>query len=220
LPPLNEPQEGSGKSAGRRIMASGSLKALLAVLAVAGYQNRDKIGEFIKRATEGGVPQPNGGGGQAASPGAPFPGQASAGQSPSGSGMPGLDDILGGLSGGLGGGAGGSGGGLGGLGSILGGLGAGGGLGSILNGGLTDLIDQFRQAGQGQKADSWVNTGDNEPIEDSDLQQALGPDVLREIAEKTGLSEEEVLQRLAKSLPDAVDGLTPNGMIPPERRAL
>lgn len=203
-------------------MASGSLKALLAVLAVAGYQNRDKIGEFIKRATEGGMPQPSGGGGQAASPGAPFPGQASsghpsAGQSASGSAMPGLDDILGGLTGGPGGSGGG---GLGGLGSILGGLGAGGGLGSILNGGLTDLVDQFRQAGQGQKADSWVNTGSNEPIEDSDLQQALGPDVLREIAEKTGLSEEEVLQRLAKSLPDAVDGLTPDGMIPPERRAL
>ncbi|WJH41929.1 YidB family protein [Aliirhizobium terrae] len=200
-------------------MASGSLKALLAVLAVAGYQNRDKIGEFIKRATEGGMPQPNGGGGQAASPGSPFPGQtssASTGQSTSGSGMPGLDDILGGLTGGLGGLGGSSSGGLGGLGSILGGAG----LGSILNGGLTDLVDQFRQAGQGQKADSWVNTGANEPIEDSDLQQALGPDVLREIAEKTGLSEDEVLQRLAKSLPDAVDGLTPNGMIPPERRAL
>jgi uncharacterized protein YidB (DUF937 family) len=186
-------------------MASGSLKALLAVLAVAGFQNRDKIGDFLKRAAEGADPglQPRPAGAQPGSPGQPSPDQASSG----------FDDLLEGLRGG--GGAGGVGG-LGGLGGLLGGAG----LGSILNGGLSDLIDQFRQAGQGQKADSWVNTGANEPIDDGELQSAIGPDVLREVAEKTGLSEEEVLKRLAKNLPDAVDGLTPDGTIPPPRRAL
>jgi uncharacterized protein YidB (DUF937 family) len=204
-------------------MASGSLKALLAVLAVAGFQNRDKIGDFLKRAAEGADPglQPRPAGAQPGSPGQPSPTQSSTGQASTGQPSPdqassGFDDLLEGLRGGGGAGGAGSLGGLGGLGGLLGGAG----LGSILNGGLSDLIDQFRQAGQGQKADSWVNTGANEPIDDGELQSAIGPDVLREVAEKTGLSEEEVLKRLAKNLPDAVDGLTPDGTIPPTRRAL
>ncbi len=164
-------------------MQRGPLKALLAVLAVAGYQNRDKIADILKNITEGrqAVP-PSGTEG------------ATASQQPSG----GLNDVLGRLSGG-------------GLGSIL----AGGGVGSLLNGGLNDLLDQFRQAGQGNKAESWVRTGANEPINDTELQEALGPDVVRDVAAKTGLSEEEVLRRLSRELPDAVDGLTPDGKVPP-----
>jgi uncharacterized protein YidB (DUF937 family) len=172
-------------------MASGSLKALLAVLAVAGFQNRDKIGEMLKNATArpGETPQFGGEPMGTAHP------QETASAQPSG----GLDDILGSL------------GGPGGLGGLLGA----GGLGSVVTSGLNDLLDQFRQAGQENKADSWVKTGANEPINDSELQQALGSDVLRDIAAKTGLSEEEVLKRLAQNLPDAVDGLTPDGTIPP-----
>jgi len=167
-------------------MPSGSLKALLAVLAVAGYQNRDKIAEILKGVTE--RPQP-------------APGGATQGSTPNASMSPtsgGLDDILDKLR-------------SGGLGSLI----SGGSLGSILNGGLSDLIDQFKQAGQEKKADSWVKPGANEPIDDSELASALGPDVLRDIATRTGLSEEEVLKRLSKNLPDAVDGLTPHGSVPP-----
>jgi uncharacterized protein YidB (DUF937 family) len=80
-------------------------------------------------------------------------------------------------------------------------------------------LDQFKQAGHQKKADSWVQTGSNEPINDSELQDALGPDVLRDVAAKTGLSEEEVLKRLSKNLPDAVDGLTPDGTVPPPASA-
>ncbi|MFB2606284.1 hypothetical protein ACE04B_30675, partial [Rhizobium phaseoli] len=42
-------------------MMSGQLKALLAVLAVAGYQNRDKIGELLRGLQS---PQPSGAGGE------------------------------------------------------------------------------------------------------------------------------------------------------------
>jgi uncharacterized protein YidB (DUF937 family) len=177
------------------IMQRGPLKALLAVLAVAGYQNRDRIAEILKGVTEGNrtVPQGNASGEPAT--------EGAAATRPTG----GLDDIMDKLR-------------QGGLGSLLGGgLGggtSGGGLGSILNGGLTDLLDQFRQSGHQTKAESWVGTGANEPIDDNELHQALGPDMVREVAAKTGLSEEEVLRRLSKNLPDAVDGLTPGGSIP------
>jgi uncharacterized protein YidB (DUF937 family) len=169
----------------RKHMPSGSLKALLAVLAVAGYQNRDKISEILKGVT--GRPQPS-------------PGGATQGGGPSTSTSPtsgGLDDILDKLRS-----------------SGLGSLGSGS-LGFMLNSGLSDLIDQFRQAGQGKKLDSWVKPGANEPIDDSELASALGPDVLRDIAARTGLTEAEILKRLSKNLPDAVDGLTPDGTVPP-----
>ncbi len=170
-------------------MPSGSLKALLAVLAVAGYQNRDKIAEILKGVADRPQAKPEGAGDGASS--SPRPGSAG-----------GMDEILDKLRGG-------------GLGSIL----SGGSIGSILNGGLTDLVDQFRQAGQGKKAESWVKPGANEPIDDADLASALGPDVLKDIAARTGLSEEDVLKRLSKNLPDAVDGLTPDGTVPPASNA-
>ncbi|RWX76679.1 DUF937 domain-containing protein [Neorhizobium lilium] len=193
-------------------MQRGPLKALLAVLAVAGYQNRDRIAEILKGVTErpqtspGASPETRSGSsaqtsGEAATEGAAAPRPAGGG----------LDDVMEKLR-------------NGGLGSLLGGaLGGGatgggalgGGIGSILNGGLNDLLDQFRQAGHEKKADSWVGTGANEPIDDSELHQALGPDVVRDVAAKTGLSEEEVLRRLSKNLPEAVDGLTPGGSVPP-----
>jgi uncharacterized protein YidB (DUF937 family) len=50
----------------------------------------------------------------------------------------------------------------GGLGGILGGLLGGGAAGSILTGGLGDLLKQFQQTGHGDKAASWVSTGPNQ----------------------------------------------------------
>ena len=42
----------------------------------------------------------------------------------------------------------------------------------------------------------------------------FGPEVLATLAEQTGLSREEILARLSKNLPDAVDKYTPDGRIP------
>ncbi|MBB4576922.1 MULTISPECIES: YidB family protein [Rhizobium] len=155
-------------------MMSGQLKALLAVLAVAGYQNREKIGELLRGLQN---PQPSGAGGQQ---------------------QGGLGGILGRL---------GSGGGLGGL---LGGLTSGG----IVSGGLGDLLKTFQQNGHADKMESWVRPGQNADIKDGELAEALGPDVLNEIARNTGLSHEEILGRLSRDLPKAVDELTPEGRLP------
>jgi uncharacterized protein YidB (DUF937 family) len=162
-------------------MASSALKALLGVLAVAGFQNRDKIGELLR-----GLQPPQGDG---------TPGQQSGG----------LGDILGGLTGG---GAGG----LAGLGGLLGGASS----GSVLGGGLGDLLKQFQQNGHGETAKSWVGTGPNTEIDDIQLSQALGPDVLDDLSARTGLSPEEIISRLSRDLPKAVDDLTPDGNIPPD----
>ncbi|MDX3808293.1 YidB family protein [Bosea thiooxidans] len=96
------------------------------------------------------------------------------------------------------------------LGSLGGLLGAGG-AGAILNSGLGELVDRFNQSGQGDKANSWVGTGPNQDVAPGDLEQALGPEVLDAIAKQTGLSREDLLARLSKVLPDAVDRYTPGG---------
>ena len=60
-------------------------------------------------------------------------------------------------------------------------------------------------------AKSWVDTGQNQPVPPSSLGSALGPTLIKTLAEKTGLSEQEVTTQLAQALPGFVDKLTPQG---------
>ena len=135
-----------------------SLAALLGLIAVAGYQNRDKIGEFIN-----GLDDPS---------------------SPAG-GM--LERVKKGM----------------------------GDTPTAINikNGVGELVERFRQNGQGDAADSWVVQGPNRPISDTQLEKALGSDLIEGLVKQTGLSREELLSRLAKTLPEAVDKLTPEGRI-------
>jgi len=138
--------------------------ALLGLLAVAGYQNRDKIAEMINSFKNKG---------------------------PTGDPLQdGARNVLGKL------------------GDVAGNA------GSILNEGLGGLVDQFKQSGHGDLADSWVGKGPNQPVSTNQLETAIGADVLSDLAQRTGLSRDEILSRLSRDLPGAVDGLTPEGRIP------
>lgn len=83
-----------------------------------------------------------------------------------------------------------------------------------LLGGLDGLLDKLKTAGQGDKADSWVGTGTNKPIEPTDLGKVLGPQTIKDLAAKTGMSEEELVKQLSTALPGLVDKLTPGGAVP------
>jgi uncharacterized protein YidB (DUF937 family) len=85
-----------------------------------------------------------------------------------------------------------------------------------LSGGLKDLLDRFRQAGQEKTAQSWVSTGPNQPIAPHDLEQALGEERLQWLMEQTGMAKDQLLSGLSGALPDAINKLTPNGRIPTE----
>jgi len=109
----------------------------------------------------------------------------------------------------------------GGLGEILGSLGLGGaaasgsaGLGGVLSGGLGDLLKQFRNAGKGDVADSWVQSGPNKDIAPTDLGAVLTPEQIDFLMEKTGMSREQLLAGLSQQLPEVVDKLTPQGRLP------
>ena len=144
-----------------------SMTALLGLLAVAGYQNRDKIAEMLSGL-----------------------GQNSPGQT----GQTGLGGLLGQLRGSLGGTS----------------------AGGLLSGGLGELLDRFKKAGQGETAESWVNTGPNKPCTSTQLERAIGPEVLDTLSKQTGLSRDELLSRLCRELPEAVDKYTPQGKLASE----
>ncbi len=143
-----------------------SMTALLALLAVAGYQNRDKIMEMLGDLTKGSA----GGASPGASEGAALPG--------------GLGGLLAGTS-----------------------------VGGLLTGGLGELMDKFSDAGQKDKVESWVGTGPNKDVAPGDLESALGPEMLSALSRATGLSEQDLLNRLSTTLPQAVDQYTPQGRI-------
>ena len=149
-----------------------SMTALLGLLALAGYQNRDKISEMLGNAGQANTSQAN-----TSSP------TASAGGAS-------VDP-----------------------GRILGGLG-GASVGGFLNTGLGEMLTRFTQAGHGAAASSWVDHGPNQELPAPDLEHAIGPDVIRTLAERTGLSRDELLARLSRELPAAVDRYTPDGRIP------
>jgi uncharacterized protein YidB (DUF937 family) len=150
-----------------------SMTALLGLLALAGYQNRDRIAEMLRGADRGAA-------GRTGAPPAAGADQVRA------------DGILADI------------------GKSLGAGGAGG----FLGGGLGQLVDHFRQNGHGEAADSWVRQGPNRDLAPQEVRQALGPDLLEALAQRTGLSHDELTSRLSRTLPDAVDRYTPGGMMP------
>ena len=98
----------------------------------------------------------------------------------------------------------------GGLGGLLGGAAA----GSVISGGLGDLLKQFQQQGQGEVADSWVGKGENKSIAPGDLGKALGVDQINALTSQTGLSRDDLLSGLSQYLPGVIDHLTPEGRLP------
>ncbi len=102
---------------------------------------------------------------------------------------------------------------------LLGGI-VGAGMVSVVNnlveqqGGLQGLINKFQQQGLGETVNSWVSTGPNKSISADEVHRALGPDLLQQLSAKSGLSVQDLAQKLSTILPQAVDTMTPNGRLP------
>jgi uncharacterized protein YidB (DUF937 family) len=102
---------------------------------------------------------------------------------------------------------------------LLGGI-VGAGMVSVVNnvlekhGGLQGVVNEFEKNGLGPTVRSWVSTGPNQPISPEDVQRALGPDLLQQLSQKSGVSVQDLSRKLADVLPQAVDRMTPDGSIP------
>ena len=82
------------------------------------------------------------------------------------------------------------------------------------HGGLPGLISQFEQQGLGGIVHSWVGTGANQPITADQIHQVLGSATVQQLAAKFGINPQDVLQKLSQVLPQAVDKMTPGGVVP------
>jgi uncharacterized protein YidB (DUF937 family) len=87
------------------------------------------------------------------------------------------------------------------------------GAGGLL-GGLGGLLNKLQQGGLGNVTNSWVGSGQNQPVSPSQLGSALGPNIIKTLAQQSGLSEDEITKQLSQLLPGVVDKLTPNGRLP------
>ena len=81
-------------------------------------------------------------------------------------------------------------------------------------GGLGALLEMFAQRGYSQHANSWVGTGQNQPLAPEAMSEVFEPQQLAEIAAQAGVSEDEARMGLAQLLPEAVDHFTPEGQLP------
>ncbi|MCJ2135059.1 YidB family protein [Methylobacterium sp. J-026] len=150
-----------------------SMTALLGLLAVAGYQHRDKISEWLGSHGEN----------SSAAPRVP---PVSAG---SGTAAPGNLDRL-----------------LGGAGSV--------GVGGLLAHGIGELVNHFGKGGHAETAQSWIDHGPNRDIPAADLERVIGPETLTALEQRTGLSRSELVARLSRDLPSAIDRYSPDGRLP------
>ena len=105
--------------------------------------------------------------------------------------------------------------GAGGLGDLLSGAMGGG----VLTNGLQELLTRFGLNGHGDKAQSWISTGPNQPIAPNEVEQALGEDRVQWLMQQTGMSKTDLLAGLSRELPHTVDKLTPDGRIPTAEEA-
>ena len=84
-------------------------------------------------------------------------------------------------------------------------------------GGLGGLIRQFQQNGFGDAINSWIGTGPNKSVAPGQISNALGPEIIDALSERTGLPKGQISQILSQVLPLIVDQLTPQGQLPTQK---
>jgi uncharacterized protein YidB (DUF937 family) len=78
-------------------------------------------------------------------------------------------------------------------------------------GGPAKVVEQLKNGGLEEHTKSWVGTGPNKSLTAEELKGVIDQRDLKQIAQRAGMSEQEVLQALASHLPEVVDKATPSG---------
>ena len=107
-------------------------------------------------------------------------------------------------------------GGMGGMGGMAGSGMGGAGMSGAGMGGLGGLVSQFENAGLGNIVQSWVGNGPNHPVTPDQLQNVFGQNQVQSMANQAGMNQGDFLSQLSQHLPNAVNGMTPNGQLPDE----
>jgi uncharacterized protein YidB (DUF937 family) len=87
-------------------------------------------------------------------------------------------------------------------------------IGLLSGGGLSKILQGFEAKGFSSQADSWVSTGENQPISGADVKTVLDQGQIAEVAQQAGITEDQAADVLAEAIPVAVDRATPDGTVP------
>jgi uncharacterized protein YidB (DUF937 family) len=88
--------------------------------------------------------------------------------------------------------------------------------GLLSSGGLQKILAGFNAKGLSAQADSWLSTGENQPVTGTQVRDVIGDDEVGQIAQKLGVSNEEAADELAQLLPQIVDKASPDGQLKPQ----
>jgi uncharacterized protein YidB (DUF937 family) len=81
------------------------------------------------------------------------------------------------------------------------------------NGGLSGILDKFKEGGLAEQAASWVGKGENMAISADQISSVLGSGAIAEMAAKFGIDPATLSAQIAEHLPTVVDKLTPDGEV-------
>jgi uncharacterized protein YidB (DUF937 family) len=87
-------------------------------------------------------------------------------------------------------------------------------------GGISGLVQAFHTNGLGGLINSWISTGQNQPVSAAQIQQVLGSAPVQALAQKLGISPEQASSTLSQLLPTVMDKLSPNGSLPDQSNLL
>jgi uncharacterized protein YidB (DUF937 family) len=88
------------------------------------------------------------------------------------------------------------------------------------NGGVSGLAEKFRNGGLGATFSSWVSTGANQLASPQQIEAVLGNAQVQAFAKLLGIDTAQASDFLAKTLPQLIDKLTPDGTLPAETAAV
>ena len=84
----------------------------------------------------------------------------------------------------------------------------------LQGGGLQRILAGLQQKGMGDKADSWVASGENKTLSAQEVQEIVPAEEIDQIAQQTGASREQAAEVVGQALPQVVDKVTPEGQLP------
>ena len=82
-------------------------------------------------------------------------------------------------------------------------------------GGIGGFLDRFKAAGFATEVASWVGGTDAAPLSGQEVEEALGSDVISEVADEAGVSQRFARTILGYAIPKIIGQLAQGGAIPP-----
>lgn len=86
-------------------------------------------------------------------------------------------------------------------------------LGSLLKsqGGMEGIFNQLQKGGLGELLESWIGTGNNQPMGSEQVTEVFGEETISDVARQAGVDSSQAQDILSQVLPNLIDMLTPNG---------